>query len=126
MLSVVAGISLVYDLAAGVVLLAATDRMASWFGARVPDPVLFAKLNGMFLIAVGLGYLQPLRAPAAHRAYMWVFGVLLKGAGAAIFLADHYLNGSPASFLLFAASDGTLAAATLVALAADRRTVAAR
>ena len=73
MLSVVAGISLVYDLSAGVVLLAATDRMASWFGARVPDPILFAKLNGLFLIAVGLGYLQPLRQPEAHRAYMWMF-----------------------------------------------------
>ena len=81
MLSVVAGISLVYDLTAGVVLLAATDRMASWFGAPVPDPILFAKLNGLFLIAVGLGYLQPLRQPDAHRAYMWIFGVLLKGAG---------------------------------------------
>ena len=70
MLSVVAGISLVYDLTAGLVLLAATDRLASWFGARVPDPILFAKLNGLFLIAVGLGYLQPLSQPEAHRAYM--------------------------------------------------------
>ena len=49
MLSVVAGVSLVYDLSAGVVLLVATDRMASWFGAPVPDPILFAKLNGLFL-----------------------------------------------------------------------------
>lgn len=121
MLSVVAGISLVYDLTAGVVLLAATDRIASWFGVPVPDPVLFAKLNGLFLIAVGLGYLQPLFRPDAHRAYMLLFGVLLKGGGAAVFLADHYLNGSPASFLLFAVSDGTLAAATLAALLVARR-----
>lgn len=121
MLSVVAGISLVYDLTAGLVLLAATDRLASWFGARVPDPILFAKLNGLFLIAVGLGYLQPLRQPEAHRAYMWVFGVLLKGAGAAAFVADHYLNVSPASFLLFAVSDGTLAVATLAALVVASR-----
>jgi hypothetical protein len=127
MLPVVAGISLVYDLTAGVVLLAATDRMASWFGVPVPDPVLFAKLNGLFLIAVGLGYLQPLLRPGQNRAYLWVFGVWLKSGGAALFLADHYLNGSPASFLLFAASDGTLAAATLVALVASRGTaIAAR
>lgn len=124
MLSVVAGISLVYDLTAGVVLLAATDRMAAWFGARVPDPILFAKLNGLFLIAVGLGYLQPLRQPDAHRAYMWVFGVLLKGAGAAAFVVDHYLNGSPGSFLLFAVSDGTLAVATVAALLVARRSTA--
>ena len=124
MLSVVAGISLVYDVTAGVVLLAATDRMASWFGARVPDPILFAKLNGLFLLAVGLGYLQPLRQPEAHRAYMWIFGVLLKGAGAAAFVADHYLNVSPASFLLFAAGDGTLALLTLAALVGSRSTPA--
>jgi hypothetical protein len=124
MLSVVAGLSLVYDLTAGVVLLAATDRMAAWFGARVPDPILFAKLNGLFLIAVGLGYLQPLRQPDVHRAYMWVFGVLLKGAGAAAFVADHYINGSPGSFLLFAVSDGTLAVATLAALLVGRRSTA--
>ena len=123
-LSVVAGVSLVYDLTAGVVLLAATDRMASWFGVPVPDPVIFAKLNGLFLIAVGLGYLQPLFRPEAHRAYLWVFGVLLKGAGAVVFLADHYLNGSPASFLLFAVSDGTLAVATLAALVVARRSTA--
>jgi hypothetical protein len=127
MLSVVAGVSLVYDLSAGLMLLAATDRLASWFGVTVPDPVLFAKLNGLFLVAVGLGYLQPLRQPGAHRAYMWVFGVLLKAGGAGVFLADHYLNGSPGSFLLFAVSDGTLAVATLVALVATRRTaIAAR
>jgi len=114
--SVVAGVSLVYDLVTGLVLLVATDRIASWFGVPVPDPAIFVKLNALFLITVGLGYVQPLRAPESHRAYLWVFGVLLKGGGAVVFLTDHYLNGSPTSFLLFAASDGTLAAATLVAL----------
>jgi hypothetical protein len=42
--------------------------------------------------------------------------VLLKGAGAVLFLVDHYLRQSPASFLLFAASDGALALITLWAL----------
>jgi hypothetical protein len=116
MLSVVAGVSLVYDLAAGLLLLAATDSMASWFGAPVPNPVLFAKLNGLFLVAVGLGYLQPLFKPEAHRAYMWVFGVLLKGAGAIVFIVDHFVHASPVSFLLFAVTDGFLAVWTLAAL----------
>lgn len=116
LLSVVAGVSLVYDLATGLVLLVATGSLASLFGATLPDPVLFAKLNGLFLMAVGLGYLQPLRDPDAHRPYMWVFGVLLKGAGSAAFVIDHVANSSPTSFLAFAVTDGLLAAATLVAL----------
>jgi hypothetical protein len=45
-------------------------------------------------------------------------GPLLKGAGAAAFVLDHVLRGSPRSFLLFAASDGFLAAVTLWALMA--------
>jgi len=45
-----------------------------------------------------------------------VMGPLLKGAGAAAFVADYFLRGSPRSFLLFAASDGLLAAITLYAL----------
>ena len=43
-------------------------------------------------------------------------GPFLKGAGAAAFLLDYFLRGSPSSFLLFAASDGTLALITLYAL----------
>ena len=116
MLSVVAGISLVYDLGIGLLLLAATDSIASWFGAPLPNPILFAKLNGLFLVAVGLGYLQPLRDPERHRAYLWIFGVLLKSAGALAFAIDHYVTGSPRSFLLFSASDGAMALLTLIAL----------
>ena len=125
MLSAVAAVSLLYDLSAGIILFFATDHMASWFGVSPPDPILFAKLNGLFLMAVGLGYLQSLRAPEAHRAYLWVFGVLLKGGGAVVFLIDHYINGSPASFLLFALSDGTLAVVTLAALVTSRGAAAA-
>ena len=116
LLSVVAGVSLVYDLAVGVVLLAAPGSLATLFGARLPDPILFVRLNAVFLIAVGLGYWQPYKRPDAHRAYMWVFGPILKGAGAFIFVADYLSGGSPASFLIFAASDGTLALVTLGAL----------
>lgn len=116
MLSVVAGVSLAYDLGIGLLLLAATDSIAAAFGASLPDPVLFAKLTGLLLVAVGLGYLQPLRDPERHRAYLWTFGVLLKSAGALVFVVDHYANQSPRSFLLFAASDGALALVTLAAL----------
>lgn len=116
LLSVVAGVSLVYDLATGVALFVATGSVAAWFGAELPHPILFVKLNALFLMAVGLGYLQPLRHPDAYRAYLWVFGPLLKGAGALTFVVDHYVNGSPSSFLLFAGSDGLLAAVTLAAL----------
>jgi hypothetical protein len=116
-LSAVAGVSLVYDLSAGLLLFIAPATVASWFGARVPDPILFVRLTALFLVAVGLGYIQPLRHPQAHRAYLWVFGPVLKGLGAAVFVVDYLGGGSPASFLLFAVTDGTLALATLAALA---------
>lgn len=116
MLSVVAGISLAYDLAAGLVLLVATESMATWFGAPVPNPILFAKLNGLFLIAVGLGYLGPIFRPDVHRLYMWIFGLVLKGGGALLFVWNYFTHGSPESFLLFAIADGALASWTLVAL----------
>ena len=115
-LSVVAGISLVYDLSAGLLLLAATERMASWFGVPLPTPVIFAKLCGLFLVAVGIGYVLPLLDPVRYRAYLWIFGPLLKGAGAITFIVDYFVNASPASFLLFAFTDGALAVATLAAL----------
>ena len=66
-------------LATGVVLLVATDRVAAWFGVPVPTPDLFVKLNALFLIAVGLGYLQPMRDPGAHRWYLWIFGPTSEG-----------------------------------------------
>jgi hypothetical protein len=119
-LSAVAGISLVYDLTIGVLLLVATGSVASWFHIALPSPILFVKLNALFLICVGLGYLQPLRYPQAHRTYLWVFGPLLKGGGAIVFLWDHLANGAPASVMLFAVSDGTLALVTLAALISRR------
>ncbi len=112
-LSVVAGISFFYDLSIGIVMLAATGSLATVFHVPVPSPILFAKLLGIFLICVGLGYAAPWRDPAAHRAYLWIFGPVLKGAGAIAFVTDYVVNQSPASFLLFAASDGTLALVTL-------------
>lgn len=115
-LSAVAGISLVYDLTIGIGMLAATGTFAGLFGVPVPEPILFAKLLGLFLMAVGVGYWAPYHDPDAHRWYMWVFGPGLKGAGATAFIIDVLVNHSPTSFLLFAAGDGSLALATWWAL----------
>ena len=116
MLTAIEGISGLYDLVVGALLLCAADQLASRFGVPPANPRIFSDLNGLFLIAVGLGYYFPWRDPVRHRGYLWVMGPFLKGAGAAAFILDHVLRGSPASFLLFAASDGTLALLTLVAL----------
>jgi hypothetical protein len=109
-------VSLVYDLLIGLALLAAADRFASLFGRAVPEPRLFVTLTGLFLVCVGAGYVQPMRDPMRHAAYLWVFGPFLKGAGAAVFVWEFLAHAAPASYLLFAASDGALAAITLAVL----------
>jgi hypothetical protein len=118
--------SLFYDGVVGAVLLLAPGLMAIWFGVALPTPRIFSDLNALFLLAVSAGYYLPWRDPVAGRWYMWVMGPGLKGAGAAAFLLDHFVRHSPASFLLFAASDGTLAALTLAALVAGRGNTRAR
>jgi len=117
-LRTVAAISLVYDAAVGVIMIAARPVLARVFDVPLPVPPIHADLNGIFLVAVAAGYLIPYREPesSAGRAYLWVMGPLLKGAGALTFVLDRLLRQSPASFLLFAASDGTLALVTLWAL----------
>ena len=119
MLSLVAGISGLYDLVVGAFLLFAPGTLASLFGVPPADPPIFANLNALFLIAVGLGYYFPWSDPYRHRGYLWVMGPFLKGAGAIAFILDYAFRGSPASFLLFAASDGILAVLTLWALIVD-------
>ena len=119
MLSLIAGISGLYDGVVGALLLCAPAWLAGAFGVPAASPRIFSDLNGLFLLAVGVGYYLPWRDPARYRGYLWVMGPFLKGAGAATFLIDHFLRGSPRSFLLFAASDGLLAAVTLYALMAS-------
>ena len=121
MLSAIAGISGLYDFVVGAFLLLAPGQLAAWFGVPAASPPIFSDLNALFLIAIGAGYYLPWRDPERYRGYLWVMGPLLKGAGAIIFLLDYYYRGSPASFLLFAASDGTLAVLTLYALVARDR-----
>ena len=118
----VAAVSGLYDIAVGLFLLLAADRMAAIFGVAAPSPRVFADTNGLFLVAVGIGYYWPYRDPRGAQWYLWLMGPGLKGAGAIAFLADYFVRHSPASFLLFAASDGTLAVLTLLALAGLRNT----
>jgi hypothetical protein len=119
-LSAIAALSGLYDFVVGAFLLLAADRLASWFGVPPASPPIFSDLNGLFLVAVGMGYALPWRDPQRYRGYLWVMGPLLKGAGAVLFVAHYARGDSPASFLLFALSDGALALLTLWALLASR------
>ncbi|MBI3400272.1 MAG: hypothetical protein HY048_02530 [Acidobacteria bacterium] len=113
-----AAISAVYDALVGVLMLAGRPLLADLFGVPLPEPPIFADLNGVFLVAVAAGYLIPYREPDSRggRMYLWVMGPLLKGTGALTFILDYAVRHSPTSFLLFAVSDGTLALLTLWAL----------
>ena len=120
----IAAVSGVYDALVGLFLLLAADRFAALFGVQPAQPPIFSDLNGLFLLAVGIGYYWPYADPRGARWYLWIMGPGLKGAGALAFLIDYFVRHSPASFLLFAASDGTLALLTLAALAGSRNTPA--
>ena len=121
MIRPVAAVSGVYDAAIGLFLLVAADRFAALFGVSPAHPPIFSDINGLFLLCVGAGYYWPYRDPAGARWYLWLMGVALKAGGAATFLLDYFLRHSPKSFLLFAASDGTLAVLTLLALSTPQR-----
>ena len=105
-----------YDLALALPMLVVAPRLAQLFGAPPPLPLINAQLNGVFTLTLALGYFWASRDVAARSGYLWLAGVLAKGLGAALFVVDHMTRGSPAAFLLFAATDGTLAVLTLVLL----------
>ena len=113
-LTIVSG---VYDLLLGLPMLLAPVFVARAFGAPEPVPVVNAQINGVFALALALGYFWAARDVEARRGYLWAASVFAKGLGAIVFVVDHFANGSPAPFLLFAASDGALALATLALLA---------
>lgn len=119
-LRLVALVSGLYDVVLGVGLLAAAGPMAALFGVPPPQPAVFGDTNGLFLLGIGLGYWLPWRDPERWRAYLWLMGPFLKGAGATIFLVDHVVRQSPDAFLLFAVTDGSLAVWSLWALLARR------
>jgi hypothetical protein len=122
LLRLIAAISGIYDAAVGLFLLLAADRLAALFAVPPAQPRIFSDLNAIFLLSVAAGYYFPWRDPRGARWYLWVMGPGLKGAGAIAFLLDYIVRHSPASFLLFALSDGLLALLTLWALAASRST----
>jgi len=109
-------VSGVYDLLLGLPMLLAAPQVARLFGAPEPMPVVNAWLNGVFALSLAGGYFWAAGDAEARRGYLWAAGVFAKGLGAAVFVLDHFLNGSPPAFLLFAATDGTLALLTLVLL----------
>jgi hypothetical protein len=125
-LSRIAAISGLYDGVVGALLLCAPAWLAQTFGVPPASPRIFSDLNGLFLLAVAVGYYLPWRDPARYRGYLWVMGPFLKGAGAVAFVLDYFLRGSPASFLLFAASDGALALLTLYGLRVTSLNLASR
>src|SRR6188768_999630 len=106
----------VYDLALSVPMLLAPELTARLFGAPAPVPVLNAQLNGLFTLTLALGYFWCAQDVISRRGYLWLAGVFVKLSGAVLFLADHFLHGSPTSFLLFAVTDGSIGLVTLAAL----------
>jgi len=118
-LRLVAAISGIYDGIIGVMMLLGRPFLSRLFDVPLPQPPIHADLNGIFLLAVAIGYLIPYRDPERGRGYLWVMGPLLKGGGAVAFVLDHFLRDSPRSFLLFALSDGALALWTWWALASN-------
>jgi hypothetical protein len=120
-LRAIALVSAVYDALLGAGLLAGRGLLVQWFDVPAPLPAIHADLNGLFALAIAAGYVLPYRDPDRYRAYLWIMGPMLKGAGAVLFVADYLLRGSPASFLLFGAADGALALVTLWGLLATRK-----
>jgi len=121
-LKAVAAVSGIYDAAVGVMMIAGRPIFARLFDVPLPVPPIHADLNGVFLLAVAAGYAISYGEPQSRggRMYLWVMGPMLKGGGALTFVLDYLFRHSPASFLLFAASDGALALITLWALLTTR------
>jgi len=109
-------VSGVYDLALAVPMLLIAPQLAALMGAPPPVPLINAQLNGVFTLSLAVGYFWAARDVEARRGYLWVAGVLAKGLGAALFVLDHFQHGSPATFLLFAVTDGSLAILTAILL----------
>jgi len=113
-------VSGVYDLALAVPMLTFAPMVAAMMGAPAPVPVVNAQLNGAFTLTLAVGYFWAAADVEARRGYLWIAGVLAKGLGAVLFVADHFMRASPPSFLIFVATDGTLAVVTLVLLLRGR------
>src|SRR3954471_10854707 len=93
-----------YDLALALPMLLLAPTLAARMGAPPPVPLMNAQLNGIFTLTLAAGYFWAAGDVTARRGYLWIAGVLAKGLGAALFLVDHVTEGSPSSYLLFAAT----------------------
>jgi hypothetical protein len=109
-------VSGVYDLLLAVPMLLIAPQVAAMMGAPPPVPLINAQLNGVFTLSLAAGYFWAAHDVEGRRGYLWVAGVLAKALGAALFVLDHFQNASPASFLLFAVTDGSLAVLTALFL----------
>lgn len=112
-LAIVSG---VYDLLLALPMLLAAPALARLFGAPPPVPLVNAQLNGLFTLTLAVGYFWAAADLPSRRGYLWVAGVFAKSLGALLFVVDHFVQGSPPAFLLFAATDGGLALVTLLLL----------
>lgn len=115
-LKTVALVSGLYDLSIAVPMLLFPVATSQLFGSPAPVPVINAQLNGVFTLALAVGYFWAMGDVEARRGFLWVAGPLTKLLGASLFVADHFLRGSPDMFLLFAATDGSLGLLTLFLL----------
>lgn len=115
-----ATISGLYDLGLAVTMLFFAREAARVFGAPDPVPLLNAQLNGVFTLALAAGYFWAREDVRGRRGYFWIAGVLAKGLGALLFVFDHFTQGSPVAFLLFAGTDGLLAVLTVALLGRER------
>jgi hypothetical protein len=109
-------VSGVYDLLLAVPMLLIAPQVAAMMGAPPPVPLINAQLNGVFTLSLAAGYFWAARDVEGRRGYLWVAGVLAKALGASLFVLDHFQHASPASFLLFAVTDGSLAVLTAIFL----------
>jgi len=114
-------VSGIYDVLLGGALLFALEEVRQLFGTEPPRFPIHANLNGLFALAVGLGYFAILRNLEANRWYIWIMGPVLKGGGALLFVLDFLLRDSRPRFLGFGAADGVLAAGTRAVLLAVPR-----
>ena len=86
-----------------------------------PVPAIHADLNGLFALAIGIGYILPYRRPDQWRAYLWLMGPFLKGLGAVLFVGRSLRCADRrTSFLVFAASRRAAGAGHAVGVAVER------
>ncbi len=102
----------------GLLMLFLPLRAPRLLGFGDPGPAFFPSQSGIFLLILGICYLEALRRPAL------VFVIVLSKALAVAFLVVHAaFLGAPAILWAAAAGDGTMLAAVLWALCRARRAV---